>query len=954
MKKRAVITLLLSSTLILSSCAAKMKDMQEEQKESVTFNKNKKYITTTKARWIDKNTIVWNLSDDFLSKKFTLHYSEEGDIITRDNKIHGGKKIDLKGLSKIESGDPILQKYPYLLGQLKIDTSSIEQDRMIRRLQTKNLIISVEDKNGNVLDATRLQTYGILDDLYTYTGNDLGVTFNRYNQPTLRLWAPTAKMVRILIYKNPNDAEPEKIRQMEYDIYTGVWHILGVADWANKYYKYEVEVFSPLTGNLETNYVTDPYSLSLSANGEKSQIANLNDQHNMPEGWETYEKPELNSFNDISLYELHMRDFSAKDETVPKKLRGKYLAFTQQNSNGMNHLRTLAKSGLTHVHFLPLMDFASVEENESLRKEPNITNSTPASYDTQRTIGATKDLDAYNWGYDPQHYFAPEGSYATDPNGVVRVFEFRQMVKSLHENGLRVVMDVVFNHTFTAGNNDKSVLDKIVPGYYYRLDDNGRHQNSSCCPDTATEHNMMEKLMIDSVKMWAKQYKIDGFRFDLMGHHTTDNLKKVREALDSLTYVNDGVNGREIFLYGEGWKFGSLDDKQPKNAMNQYNASGMGIGTFNDRLRDSARGGNFMTSTKSDQGFINGLYYDYNASDDNTETPISLDSQKRLLENYTDNIKIALTGGLKNYEFNGKKGSNIPYRNSAPAGYTEMPQETINYVSAHDNYCLWDQNSAKHPFKAGDKKATSSMEEKIKMQSMGLALVALGQGIPFFHAGDEILRSKSGDTDSYNSGDWFNAIDFSYKSNNWGIGLPVEWKNKGEWDFWKMRLEDPNMKPTKDDILTAFGDFNRLLKLRKDSKLFRLETEKDVIERVKFLSFEGKDPKDPTSTIYGDIPGVIAMHISDEGFAKKLDPNKKALLVVFNATKETLKATNSSLKGRNFKFHPILAEPIPFKIQNKEYNLLSYITSKTVLFDSNSGTVTVPPRTTAVFYEPRE
>ncbi|MEK7434748.1 MAG: alpha-1,6-glucosidase domain-containing protein, partial [Cyanobacteriota bacterium] len=875
------------------------------------------------------------------------------DITFQNGKIKSVDKIELTCKGVIKSGDSLAEKYHYVQGHLKIDTSSIEQDRMIRRLQTKNLIISVENDDGTVIDATRLQTYGILDDLYTYKNNDLGVTFNRYRQPTLRLWAPTARVVRVLIYKNPNDTQYEKIREMEYDVYSGVWHLLGAGDWENKYYKYEVEVFSPLSGNLETNYVTDPYSISLSANGEKSQILDLNSSKNMPEGWETYQKPLLESFNDISLYELHMRDFSAKDKSVPEKLRGKYLAFTQKNSNGMAHLKTLAKSGLTHVHFLPLADFASVEENESLRKEPKISLTSPDSYDPQKLVGLTKDTDAYNWGYDPQHYFSPEGSYATDPNGNARVFEFRQMIKSLNEEGLRVVMDVVYNHTFSAGNTDKSILDKIVPGYYYRLDDNGKHQSTSCCPDTATEHNMMEKLMIDSLITWVKYYKIDGFRFDLMGHHTTDNMKKIRTALDSLTYVNDGIDGKKVYLYGEGWKFGSLDSLMTQKSMNQYNLSGIGVGAFNDRIRDSARGGNFMTATKSDQGFINGLYYDYNNSAENVETPRSLEGQKNLLFNYMDNIKIALAGGLRNYNLNGKKGENISYKGNS-SGFTGMPQESINYVSAHDNYSLWDQNSAKHPFYTlKDKNVKSSMDEKIKMQIMGLSLVALGQGIPFFHAGDEILRSKSGDNDSYNSGDWFNAIDFTYNSNNWGIGLPPEWKNRAEWDFWQLRLSDPEMKPAKKDILSSFGDFNRLLQLRKDSKLFRLETSKDVIERVKFLTNEIKKIKDGKEYSEGDSAGVITMYISDNGFAKKLDSTRKSIVVVFNATNESVNIKNDELKGKVFKLEPILQSMVNFVSNGEKISIYPNIDSKTTFFDSSNSSLNVPPRTTAVFYEPR-
>lgn len=948
--KKTLTALILSLAMVSTGCASNIKTIEEDQTEYMNFNHNKEYISKAKARWLDSNTVSWDLPRDCLNGRFFLYYSDDADISIKNNKILGGERIELPASGVISNNDPLLSKYPYLLGHLKISTANIEHDRLIRKLQTKNLIVALEDQSGNLLEASRIQNYGVLDDLYAYTKDDLGVTLNRYKQPKLKLWAPTAQKVRVFIYKNPNDVDPEKTREMEYDLYTGVWSVIGVDDWVNKYYKYEVEVFSPLSGNLETNFVVDPYSVALSANGEKSQIADLENAKNMPEDWDTYQKPELNSFNDISLYELHVRDFSTKDSSVNEKYRGKFLAFTQKNSNGMKHLRSLANSGLTHVHLLPVFDFASVEENEFLRKDAVIENYESDSEEPQALVGKNKSTASYNWGYDPQNYFSPEGSYSTDPNGIERTLEFRKMVKSLNEEGLRVVMDVVYNHTFAAGTSDKSVLDKIVPGYYYRLDNEGKHQSSSCCPDTATEHNMMEKLMVDSIKSWAKNYKVDGFRFDLMGHHTKENLIKVREALDSLDLVHDGVDGKKIYLYGEGWKFGSLDYLMPNKTMNQFNSAGTGVGTFNDRMRDSARGGNFMNSTKSDQGFINGLYYDYNNSPYNTDTPRDLFSQRKQLFSYEENIKLALAGNLKDYVLNNKKGSDISYRNSQPTGYTESPQENINYVSAHDNYCLWDQNSAKHPFMTQINKnqfKISDIQEKVKMQLMGLSLVALGQGIPFFHAGDEILRSKSGDSDSYTSGDWFNAIDFSYQSNNWGIGLPPEWKNGSDWAFWKPRLASKYMKPEKKDILTSLGDFHRLLKIRNSSKLFRLETAKDIMDRVTFLA-----SKDTEGREY-EIPGVITMNISDYGFDKVLDQKRKNLTVVFNATTEAVTVENDFFKSRNLKVHEVLESSVSFETGEGLVTLPADESIKKVVFSPQKGKLKIPARSTVVLYEPR-
>ncbi|RYX99782.1 pullulanase-type alpha-1,6-glucosidase, partial [bacterium] len=606
---------------------------------------------------------------------------------------------------------------------------------------------------------------------------------------------------------------------------------------------------------LETNLVTDPYSISLSANGQKSQIIDFTDRKITPAGWNNLKKPELKAHEDVSIYELHVRDFSIKDKTVNNQYRGKFLAFTEKRSNGMKHLGNLASAGLSHIHLLPVSDMASVEEIESMRKEAQIPAVQNSSSLQQKMIGSVRQKDGYNWGYDPVHFSTPEGSYATDPNGNSRVLEFRQAIKSLNDVGLRVIMDVVYNHTSSVGQDRYSVLDKVVPGYYYRLNNEGKIQNSSCCPDTATEHNMMEKMMVDSVKTWAKYYKVDGFRFDLMGHHTKDNIKKVREALDSLTIQKDDVDGKKIFLYGEGWKFGSLNDILPERAMTQQNASGTGISTFNDRFRDSVRGGSFMAKTLTDQGFATGLYSDYNQLYLLGDVPSSPSGQKEMMFNLMDNIKLGLAGNLKNYKLKTPKGilkgSEVKYHGVEGSGYTSMPKENINYVDAHDNHTIWDLITAKAPYNAPVRVAskatnteevrTASIAEKVRMQNMSLSLVALGQGIPFFHAGDDMLRSKSGDGDSYDSGDWFNSLDFTYNNNNWGVGLPPEWRNKEEWTFWQSRLDNPKLKVSQNDILDNVVYMQRILKVRNSSPLFKLKTEKEVMDKLSFLDQEVYD-----------------------------------------------------------------------------------------------------------------
>ncbi len=287
---------------------------------------------------------------------------------------------------------------------------------------------------------------------------------------------------------------------MDFDSETGVWSITGESDWKGQYYLYKVEVYAPSTGKIETNLVTDPYSLSLSMNSKFSQIIDLNDAGLKPQGWDTLEKPALAAPEDIVIYELHIRDFSVSDQTVPDGLRGTYKAFTIKDSNGMKHLSALAQAGLTHIHLLPAFDIASVNEDKSTWQtvdEAELASLPPDSDGQAAAVSAITGSDGFNWGYDPLHYTTPEGSYATDPNGTPRIIEFREMVQSLNENGLRVVMDVVYNHTNASGQSENSVLDRVVPGYYHRLNADGAVETSTCCQNTATEHAMMRKLMIE-------------------------------------------------------------------------------------------------------------------------------------------------------------------------------------------------------------------------------------------------------------------------------------------------------------------------------------------------------------------------------------------------------------------------------------------------------------------------
>ena len=391
----------------------------------------------------------------------------------------------------------------------------------------------------------------------------------------------------------------------------------------------------------------------------------------------------------------------------------------------------------------------------------------------------------------------PEGSYSTNPDGAARIVEFRAMVQAMHAAGLRVVMDVVYNHTNASGQAAKSVLDKVVPGYYHRLNADGAVETSTCCANTASEHAMFEKLMVDSLATWAGQYGVDGFRFDLMGHHMKDNMLKVQSTLAAIDPT--------IYLYGEGWNFGEVANNARGVNATQLNMAGTGIGTFSDRLRDAVRGGGPFDggdSLVANQGFINGLWYDPNDKSSTSQAT----KDKLLL--YADQIRVGLAGNLADYEFvdrNGNmvKGSQVDY-NGSPAGYNQDPQEHIVYVEAHDNQTLWDNNAYKLPL-------GTSMADRVRAQNLGLDFTILAQGVPFLHAGEELLRSKSMDRNSYNSGDWFNKLDWTYQSNNWGVGLPPAGDNSSNWYLIGPRLANPALKPGASAIQGSFAHAVELL-----------------------------------------------------------------------------------------------------------------------------------------------
>jgi len=876
-------------------------------------------ISKLRAYWVSQDTIVYPTELN-LENTYALVYSPDAEIRVTPEGLAGAEMLPLEWVENGLSSE-LAAKFPHLT---RFDVFQVPADQLdlVPEILRGQVGVANWDSEGNLQDLTGLQTPGVLDDLFAYDG-PLGITWNG-ETPSFHLWAPTAKRVTMYLYPDSNPKTQGIPVPMSIDPDTGVWSKTGKETWYGQYYRFRVEVYVPSESSIVTHETTDPYSFGLSMNSTHSLIVDLNDPALIPDGWDMLEKPAVNAPEDIVLYELHVRDFSAFDESVPEQVRGTFAAFAEEGSNGIQHLQRLADAGVTHIHLLPTFDIATINEDQSTWMFPDpeaLAALPPDSEEQQALVNQTRADDPFNWGYDPLHYTVPEGSYSTNPADGTRILEFRQMVMALNGMGLRVVMDVVYNHTNASGLVQNSVLDKIVPGYYHRLNSSGVVESSTCCANTATEHYMMERLMIDSVLTWTTAYKVDGYRFDLMGHHMRDNMLKLREALDTLNAEEDGVDGGAVYVYGEGWNFGEVADNARGVNATQVNMAGSGIGTFNDRGRDAARGGNPFGGLQ-EQGFITGLYSDPNEVETRTT-----DEQRSTLLEFSDILRVTLAGNLASYSFSSytgdlTTGATVLYNGSPHAGYTADPQENIVYVSAHDNETLFDAIQYKAPL-------ATSMDERVRMQNMGVSLVALSQGVPFFHAGTELLRSKNMDRDSYDSGDWFNQLDFTYQQNNWGHGLPIADKNSGNWEIIAPLLANPDLKPGPEHIQAALDHFTEMLEIRASSPLFRLQTAEDILSRLVFHN-TGAD----------QVPGMIVMSIDDR-VGDDLDADYDYVLVLFNATDEEQTFDLGEDVPEGLILHPVQAGSADAVVKDAAYH-------------ADDHSLTVPARTTAVFVVEQE
>lgn len=532
--------------------------------------------------------------------------------------------------------------------------------------------------------ADQLDSY---DKYPCYYGDDLELVYTP-EQSVFTLWAPTADNVRLNLYSSDEEDTPEE--QLELEMADdGTWRISIDRDLKGSLYTFQIEKDG--TWLDETPGI---WAKAVGINGNRAAVIDWNETN--PEGWESDQSPELKMYSDIILYELHHRDFSIAPNSGVK-YKGKFLALTETGTisyegeaSGLDHLKEL---GVTHIHILPSFDFATVDET-------------------------SLEENNYNWGYDPKNYNVPDGSYSTDPgNPVARIREFKEMVKSLHKNGLRIVLDVVYNHT---ASTEHSNFNLTVPGYFYRQNPDGSYSNASGCGnETASEREMVRRYIIESVKFWAKEYHIDGFRFDLMGIHDIETMNRLREELLKIDPT--------IFVYGEGWVAADSPLPPEQRAMRDNVSQMEGIAVFCDDFRDGVRGSTFDEQNPGyASGNINGHY---------------------------EPVKFGIVGATEHpqVDYNGLLYSSSPY--------AAAPSQVVNFVSCHDGYTLVDKLKLSVQ---GDNAA----DELVPIDKLVHTIMLTSQGIPFIRGGEEVMQDKKGEPNSFRSPDSVNQIDWSLKARN--------------------------------------------------------------------------------------------------------------------------------------------------------------------------------------------
>jgi len=597
--------------------------------------------------------------------------------------------------------------------------------------------------------ATSIKKTSLTEEYPVYNGNDLGVSWSA-EQTLFKIWAPTATAVKLRLFAAGEGGKPLQTINLT-KAKDGVWETTVKENLKNQYYTFQA--------NINGRWLKerpDIYAKAVGVNGKRGMVADMMSTN--PKGWQLDKKPEQRNFTDIMIYELHVRDLSM-DPNSGIQHKGKFLGLAETKTKspdgiptGLDHIKSL---GVTHIHLLPSFDYNSVDEANPGNK--------------------------YNWGYDPLNYNVPEGSYATDAHdGNVRIREFKKMVQALHANGLRVILDVVYNHTSDTASN----FNQFVPGYFYRHTDKGAYSNATACGnETASEKTMMRKYMTESVVYWAKEYHLDGFRFDLMGVHDIETMNDISAALHKMDPT--------IFIYGEGWTAGNSPLSEELRAVKKNAYKLDKVAVFSDDIRDGIKGG--WSDVKA-KGFVSGA------------------------QDAAESVKFGIVGSVQHPQVDYNKV------NYSKAPWAAEPYQTINYASCHDDNTLWDRLKISNP--------SASEADLIRMDKLSNTIVFTSQGVAFMHAGAEMLRTKQGVANSYNSPDAINQLDWSRKA-----------KYKEVFNYYKA-----------------------LIALRKHHPAFRMPSAKMIREHLKFMETGN--------------PNMIAYQISDNANGDTW----KNILVVFNGS----------------------------------------------------------------------
>ena len=861
-------------------------------------------VDDASAHWLTERVIVWKNAGDY---NVRMHYDPES-VINSDGESLTGTFINL---TPTTLSDELKEAHPNLADFKAFEIPADVQIDAKKVLKGEALLVGLDNNNETKL-ISKVQTASLIDELYVNDSllavNDFGLTVNS-SGATFKLWAPTAQKVKLHLWpKAGDDKWDEVVGEMTYDEATGIWSYTAsdVTADGKAAYKYELNVYHPETRKIEDTWATDPYSLSILSGN--SAVVDLNSELAKPDGWDDLKAPHSQKTEaDIAamlITESHIRDLTVgSDKGVAEDKQGKYLGLTDTKSNVGKHLKALSQAGVTHIEFLPLYDIASIDEDKVMGGKTLDVTITGAEFckraDVTKTEGVdvcgsaelvydllaaaaaddskdsknvdkflvehVKNNDSYNWGYDPWHYQVPEGSYATsikDP--YVRIKEIREMFQTVKkEIGMNVILDVVYNHTDGSGvEKNSSVLDRIVPWYYNRLNaETGAVIHDTCCEDTAGEHKMFAKLMEDTLVTWAKDYKVDAFRFDLMGY-----LPK-QVMVDTLANVKKRTENDEMYFFGEGWDAGSAEAAigTGKNAT-QKNMGGTGIGTFNDRIRDGVRGSGPFDHGENLiilQGFASGACVDENAKVKGSQAG-KCDEER--VKNFQDIIRISMAGNLQDYEletYTGDKklGKDISYWDSL-AGYGLKPIDTINYVSKHDNQTQFDLIM----YKANKDR---TMEEKARMHGIGLATVILGQSPAFDQQGSDLLRTKYFQNDSYNTGDFSNKVNYDMKKGNEFIpGALVNYeKDQDDWDA-ILEVSKYNSDVGADVKAKMVDTYQKLATIRKNNDALHLGDAELIKSNVKFLN-----------TGANQTVGLIVMHAKNKSDGK----GGKNVVVMLNA-----------------------------------------------------------------------